>query len=236
MLVFKFGKYLLPTYICSGRKFCSFKAALRVAQSVSTHCMKKYRDDIKTIIEVLTFGLIYMSISTIDNPIVSYIFLGLWIAFWTFNLYTKIHYRKGKADYILFPTQNDQYLKTTSITIGLIVLALSIVAIVWTKTFNHFGIIGVTIGLLVLFNGIFDLPKGMMKVETNELSISGLKNKIDIRQLKEINIYKEQMLLTNIYDEIQRVDNLDIDPVSSKLIDNYISKNNIDLKIVNNVC
>ena len=198
--------------------------------------MKKYKDDIKTIIEVLTFGLIYMSISTIDNPIVSYIFLGLWIAYWTYNLYSKFQYRKGKADYILFPTQNDQYSKTTSITLGLIIFALSIIAIVWTKSFNHYGIIGITIGLLVFLNGLFDLPKGIMKVETNVLSISGLKNKIDIRQLKEINIYKERMLLTNLYDEIQRVDNLAIDPVSSKLIDNYISKNNIDLKIVNNVC
>lgn len=177
-----------------------------------------------------------MSISTIDNPIVSYIFLGLWISYWTYNLYSKFQYRKGRSDYILFPTQNDQYSKTTSITLGLIIFALSIVAIVWTKSLNHYGIIGLTIGLLVFLNGLFDLPKGMMQVETNELSISGIKNKIDIRQLKEIKIYKERMILTNVYDEIQRVDNLAIDPISSKLIDSYISKNNIDLKIVNNVC
>lgn len=212
------------------------KSARRESKNAGTYCMKKYKDDIKKIIEVLTFGLIYVSIMTIDNPIVSYLFLGLWVVFWTYNLYTKIQYRKGKSGYIRFPTQNDQYSKTTSITLGLIVFALSIAGIVWTKTFNHYGLIGVTIGLLVFFNGIFDLPKGMMKVETNVLSISGLKNKIDIRQLKEINIYKERMLLTNIHDEIQRVDHLAIDPVSSKLIDSYFSKNNIDLKIVNNVC
>ncbi len=198
--------------------------------------MKKYKDDIKTIFEVLTYGLIYMSISTIDNPIVSNIFLGLWIVYWIFNLYSKIQYRKGKADYILFPTQNDKYYKTTSITLGIIVFLLSIAGIIWTKSFNNYGLIGITIGLLVFLNGIFDLPKGMLKVKTNEMTITGLKNKIDIRQLKEINIYNERLLLTNIYNEIQRVDNLDIDIDSAKLIDRYISKNNIDLKTINNVC
>lgn len=179
-----------------------------------------------------------MGLMTISNPIVSYIFLGLWIVFWTYNLYVKIQFKNRKSDYILFPTQNDQYSKMTSITLGVAAFTLTIAGIVWTKSFNHFGLIGITIGLLVFFNGIFDLPKGMMKVETNELSISGLKNKIDIRQLKEIKIYKERMILINIYDEIQRVNNLAINPYSAQLIDNYISenKNNIDLKTTNNVC
>lgn len=200
--------------------------------------MKKYKDDIKTIFEVLTFGLVYMSISTINNPIVSFMFLGLWIVYWIYSLYSKMQYRKGKADYILFPTQNDNYYTTSSITLGLIVFTGSIAGIVWTEYFDDYGVIGITIGLLVFLNGLFDLPKGMMKVESNELSISGLNNKIDIRQLKEISIYKERLLLTNIYSEIQRVGNLDIDTESAKQIDRYISENhnNIDLKIFNNVC
>ena len=185
--------------------------------------MKKYKNDIKTIIEVLTLGLIYMSISTINNPFVSYLFLGLWIVYWTYKLYSKFQYRNGNADYILFPTQNDQYFKTTSIILGLFIFTFSIVAIVWTKSFNHYEIIGITIGLLVFLNGLFDLPKGMIKVQANELNISGLKNKIDIRQLREISIYKDRMLFTNIYDEIQRVDNLDIDADAAKLIDRYIT-------------
>jgi len=207
-------------------------------QSVSKHCMAEHKYDIKTIIEVLTFGLIYMSISTIDNPIVSFMFLGLWIAYWTHNLYSKFHYRKGKADYIRFPTQNDQYSKTTSITLGLVIFVLSITAIVWHNSFNYYAVIGITIGLLMFLNGLFDLPKGMMKVDANELSITGLKNKIDIRQLKEIKIYKERMILTNVYDEIQRIDNLAIDTDSAQLIDRYISelKNNNVLTTKNNVC
>jgi len=88
----------------------------------------------------------------------------------------------------------------------------------------------------VFLNGLFDLPKGMIKVDANELSISGLKNKVDIRQLKEIQIYKEKLLLANIYNEIQRIDNLAIDQDSAKIICRYISENNtIDLTTKNNV-
>lgn len=178
-----------------------------------------------------------MSIFTIGNPVVSYIFTGLGIINWSYNLYTKFQYRKGKADYILFPTQNDQYSKTTSITLGLIILTLSVAAIILTKSDYHYEIVGITIGLLVFLNGIFDLPKGVMKVEGNDLTISGLRNKIDIRQLKEINIYKERMILTNISNEIERVENLAISPDSAQLIERYISekKNDIDLKTRNNV-
>jgi hypothetical protein len=207
-------------------------------QTVSKHCMAEHKYNIKTIIEVLTFGLIFISISTIDNPIVSFIFLGILIAYWTHNLYSKFQYRKGKADYIRFPTQSDQYSKTTSITLGLVIFALSVIVIVWQNSFKYHAVIGITIGLLVFLNGLFDLPKGMMKVHANEISITGLKNKIDIRQLKEIKIYKERMILTNVYDEIQRIDNLAIDTDSAQLIDRYISelKNNNVLSIKNNVC
>ena len=198
--------------------------------------MTKYKGDIKTIIEILTFGLIYLSISTLESPVLSYTFLGLWMAYLIYNLYSKFKYRLGKADYIRFPTQNDLFHKTTSIILGLTIIILSIIAIFWQKPFNYFGIIGITIGFLVFLNGLFDLPKGMIKVDANELSISGLKNKVDIRQLKEIQIYKEKLLLANIYNEIQRIDNLAIDQDSAKIICRYISENNtIDLTTKNNV-
>jgi hypothetical protein len=200
--------------------------------------MKKYKDDIKTIIEVLTFGLIYLVISTIQIPILSYLSLGIWICFLAYNLYFKIEYRKGKSTHVLFPTQNDQYSKTTSITLGLIVFVLSIIDILWTKIFYGYAIIGLPLGLIIFLNGIFDLPKGKIKIEGNTITISGLKTIFDQRQLKEINILKEHIILTSIYNEKQRVNNLTIDTKSAELIKNYIldNKNNNELTIINSVC
>ncbi|MFN3755219.1 hypothetical protein [Flavobacterium sp.] len=200
--------------------------------------MRKYKDDIKTILQVLVFGIIYLSISTIDNPIVSIMFLGLWIGYLIYNLYSKFQYRKGNANYILFPTVNDQYSKVTSVILGLIVCVLSVVAIVWTDNFRHYAALGILVGMLVFCNGIFDLPKGMLKIEGNEMTIAGLDGKIDIRQVKELNIYNDRIVITNIYNENQRLGNLEIDVVSAQRIDNYIlnNKKENDLKTINNVC
>lgn len=111
---------------------------------------------------------------------------------------------------------------------------MSIVAIIWTKLDNQYEIFGIIIGLLVFLNGLFDLPKGVMKIENNFLSVSVLKNKIDIRQIKGIKIYKERMILTNIDNKTERVDNLAISQESAQLIESYISEkgNNIDLTII----
>lgn len=204
----------------------------------STHCMRKYKDDINTILQVLMFGIIYLSISTIDNPIVSIIFLGLWIGYLIYNLYSKFQYRNGNPNYILFPTVNDQYSKITSVILGLIVCVLSVVAIVWTDDFRLYGALGILVGVLVFLNGVLDLPKGMLKIEGNVMNIAGIDGKIDIRQVKELNIYNDRIVVTNIYNKNQRLGNLEIDVVSAQYIDNYIlnNKKENDLKIINNVC
>lgn len=172
-----------------------------------------------------------------DNPIFSYTILGLWTIFWIYNLYSKIQYRLGKVDYILFPTQNDQYSKMTYLTLGLMVIGFATASVIWFKPSNYHILITFAVGSIVFFNGVFDLPKGKMKITGNQIKMSGLKDKIDKRQLKEISISPERIILTTINDGIQRVGNLDIDKVSAKLICNYISENSNDatFKVVNEV-
>lgn len=199
--------------------------------------MKKYKKDLQTIVEVILFILIIFSFSTINSPFISFVFLGLWIILWSVNLCSKIQYRKGNAVYMLIPTQNDQYLKTTSITLGIIIFSFSLISIFIFKTFTHYSIIGIVIGILVFLNGVFDLPKGIMKIEGNSIEVSGLSKPVDIRQLKEIKIDSKGIKFTNIYDETQRVNNLVIDIESSKLIEEYINRNNhnLELKIIINM-
>lgn len=199
--------------------------------------MKNHKNDFAIIFNVLAYFLICVIFSTIDNPILHFVLSGLWITYLSYNLYYKFQYRKGKSDYIVFPTQNDQYSKITSITLGPAIFILSVSAIAWAKSDDNYAIIGVMIGLLIFLNGLFDLQKGFMKIKSNFLIISGVKNNLDIRLLREIKIDKERIILTNIYDETSRVENLAISPDSAELIERYISerKNHIELTIVNNV-
>jgi len=199
-------------------------------ENISPTPMKKDTADTRTIVL-----MIFVVLIVLRTPITSYIVFGLCLVYLAYNLYSKIQYRQGKTDYLLFPTKNDSFVKITSLTLGLIIFSIGIIYIIWTKNFNPYAFAGMAIGLLQFLNGLFALPKGRMKIEAHKLVISDLEDKLDLRQLKEINIYQERILLTNIYDETERVDHLAIDPDSSKLIDNYISKNHADLKIVNHV-
>ena len=196
--------------------------------------MKKYKDDIKSIIEVLTYILVIICFGIIDNPIFTFISIVIWVVVLVYSLYSKIQYRNGSTNCFLFRTKNDSYSTTTSITLGIIILALSVAWFIWVKSINIYGIIGLAIGLLVFLNGLYDLPLGRMQIENNELIISDLESKLDIRQIKEIIIKKDQLILVNHNEEKQRINNLEIDAESASQMKNYIIKHtkNSDLKLL----
>jgi len=187
--------------------------------------MDKYKDDIKTIFQVFMFGIIYLSISSIDNPIVSILLSCLWIGYLIYNLYSKFQYRKGNANYIRIPTVNDNFYKISSLIFGLIICILSITAIVWSDNLWIYGVVGFVVGLLIFCNGIFDLPKGILKMEGSEMNIVGIAETFDFRQIKELNIYKDRIVVTNINNQNKKLGNLDINLVAAEHIEKYIFNN-----------
>lgn len=196
--------------------------------------MKKYKDDLKSIIEVLTYILVIICFGIIDNPIFTFVSIGIWVVVLVYSLYSKIQYRNGSTNSFLFRTKNDSYSTTTSITLGIIILALSVAWFIWVKSINIYGIMGLAIGFMVFLNGLYDLPLGRMQIENNELIISNLESKLDIRQIKEIIIKKDQLILVNHNEEKQQINNLEIDAESATQMKNYITKHtkNSDLKLL----
>lgn len=199
--------------------------------------MANFKNEIKTIFQILIFGFIYLSVSNSNNLIFSTVFLLLWICSLIYNLYLRFQYKKGKADYIHFPTVNDSYTKITSITLGLIFFFLSISLVVWVIDFRFYGEIGLLVSSLIFCEGVFDLPNGKLRIEGFKMSISGINEKIDIRQVKEIIIFKDRIDVMNIYNEKKRLEYLEIDETFAIIISNYLFQKCIeqDLKIINNV-
>lgn len=186
--------------------------------------MKKYREDIKTMGEVVFFILIYLSLATFHNPVYSYLTVTIYSIYWSTNFYSKIHYRKGKADYILFPTKNDEYSRMTSIMIGSMVIIAAMTFLIWKKSFSHYTIIGFSAGILVLLNGIMDLPKGKLLIKNNTVLFSGLKESIAQDLLKEIQISNEQIRIKTTDDKTWQINNLQIDSQSARLIASYLDQ------------
>ncbi|HTD98841.1 MAG TPA: hypothetical protein VK668_06120 [Mucilaginibacter sp.] len=200
--------------------------------------MNQRKSNIRTIFEVLTYLLIYFSISFIDNPLISIFSLGLWVAFWIYNLYKKVQYRNGiKLNIVIFPTLNDDYSKMTSITLGIMIIAGSLIGYFAFSILILYCIIGSTVGIIIFLNGVLDLPKGWIIIENNLFRINSIEEEIDLKLLKEIIVKNDQITLTNQLGEHKNVNLLNLDSASGENIKRYITErlNHNTISIINNV-
>lgn len=186
--------------------------------------MKNYWKDIRTIGEVLFFILVYLGLSRIQNPLYTFCLLAIYVIYWSYNFYTKLRYRQGKANYLLFPTKNDEYSRMTSITIGSLLLLASLAFLLWKQPASVYAIIGLVIGLLVLLNGLFDVPKGQLSIQHGLIRFSALDRPIDPRSVKEIRISREQIRLTTDQEHTQQINHLLLDSNSIARIRSYLSE------------
>ncbi len=201
--------------------------------------MKEYKDDIKTIIKVLAYCYIFLAVGTIKNPIFWWVCLIYWTGDELYSVFKKIQYKKGKENYLLFPTENDDNHRTTQIVLGLIMSAAMIGMAIWTNDFDWSLIILMTIASLTVINGIINVPRGCLNIENNVLKLTGLKQDIDIRQIETISIKNTSIELTNIYKETTVCRYFAIDEQYAHKIEQYLlakrtdeMKFNVENKVV----
>ena len=161
----------------------------------------------------------------IDNPVVAIISGGFWLFVWSFNIYDKIKYRNQKyQDEIRFPTQNDSYFKMTSLSLGSM---LTIGMIVWISLMTEFTfipIVGLTAGLLILINGIIDVPKGQLKLENSKLKSIGLKEEIELNTIESINIDSNQITIHKEKNSMIKLDRLELNEKWTAKISEFLNK------------
>jgi hypothetical protein len=187
--------------------------------------MKKYRDDIKTIFQVLSYLALYFAISMIDNPIVAIICGGFCLFIWSFNIYDKIKYRNQKyQDEIRFPTQNDSYYKMTSLSLGSMLTIGMIIWITLMTEFTFIPIVGLIVGLLILINGIIDVPKGQLKLENSKLKSIGLKEEIELSSIESINIDSNQITIRKDKNSTINLDKLELNEKWTSKIQDFLNE------------
>jgi len=187
--------------------------------------MKKYRDDIKTIFQVLSYIALCFAISMIDNPIVAIISGGFWLFVWSFNIYDKIKYRNKKyQDEIRFPTQNDSYSKMTSLSLGSMLTIGMIIWITLMTEFTFIPIIGLIAGLLILINGIIDVPKGQLKLENSKLKSIGIKGEIELSTIESINIDSNQITIHKEKSSTIKLDRLELNEKWTSKISEFLNE------------
>jgi hypothetical protein len=196
--------------------------------------MKKYRDDIKTIFQVLSFIALYFLFIMIDNPIVAIISGGFWLFVWSFNIYDKIKYKNKKfQDEIRFPTQNDSYYKMTSLSLGIMLTIGMIIWITLMTEFTFIPIVGIIAGILILINGIIDVPKGQLKLENSKLKSIGLKEEIELSAIESINLDSNLITIRKDNNSTIKLDKLELNEKWTSNISDFLNEklNTDEIKI-----
>ncbi|MDI1234472.1 MAG: hypothetical protein PSX81_09330 [bacterium] len=184
--------------------------------------------NLRTILEVITFILIVAGAIFIKSDLLSMILFVLWIPYLGFKLYAKWQYKTGKADCLLYPTINDSYFKTTSISFGIFILVGNGIAYWQFNDLGPYIVIFFFIGILLFFNGIFSWPGGVLIITQNTLHFSGMNKPINCFDIKSISLHKERIILRTLTNEMHRVSNVILNDISATDIRNYLIKNGME--------
>jgi hypothetical protein len=78
--------------------------------------------------------------------------------------------------------------------------------------------------VIFCFLGFNGKPDGWLSIEGITLKICGIGEKFDVRQLKEIILQKEKIILTNIYGESKYSFELNLDYQSSEKLKTFLEE------------
>jgi hypothetical protein len=193
--------------------------------------IKRYKEDIRTIVQLLLFIVIYFSSSQV--PWLSWLSMAFIIAALVYNGY----FLKHRKDTILFPTLNDESSKMTFISFGVLVFFLTLISYFAFNNGIKILITGFALGAILFSFGLFLSPKGWLEIKGNLLKVHGITGETDIRQLQAITLENNKITLTNIYGESKNCFQLKLDPSAAKKIKTFLSENllNKEVLVVDNI-
>lgn len=180
------------------------------------------KNDLKTILEV--------SVYLIVNALAYYIYsainwLGIVLVAFSLGYYLyKGYFKKNNANTISFPTENDESGKMAIVASGILLLFFSSVGSFVFNIQIYYAIIGFAVGAVLFIKGSSKQPEGWLAVENNFLNLSGIAEKIDTQQLKEIILKNDQIVLLNIDGKNRKSNRLKLSRPDSANITKFLSE------------
>ena len=189
--------------------------------------------DIKTIIEVSTYLLLLLAISSVSNGYLAACLVSINIASFFYYRF----FRKGKASVFNFPTQNDSSSQMFPISLGVLLVFGSVIGF-FALDLNLYGCHIVAInGVISCFIGFNGKPDGWISIEDTTMRIWGINEPFDIRQLKEIDLRNDKITLTNIYGESKYSFGLNLDHEYAEKLKQFLEEklNKVNVFVVSSV-
>lgn len=178
------------------------------------------KKDIRIIIEVLLFLIVWFGIGNIYNyvPWAGYAFLAIGAGAIIYRSYF-FRYRK---DAVLFPTQNDDSSKMLYVALGIMVLFCAIVGYFVANANFYKVVVVLAIGVAIILFGVFESPKGWLVIKDNTVRIYRVDGIIDIRQIKEIALHSDRIILITIRNEQKLSTPLKLTPAAVQSIKAFL--------------
>jgi len=180
---------------------------------------QKYRRYLNVILSIAIITLI--SRLSIEPSIFIIGLCGLLISI--YQLYSIFQYERGHKSYLLIPTLNDNYYKTSNYFFGTLILAGTLLAVFLMHPAVSYVLLGLCLGIATFLNGVYDLPKGKIETKKDTLFVTGMNDSIHISDIKDIKIKSNSIHLTTVSNSTIRLDNFNIDAQSAFLIYRYLS-------------
>jgi hypothetical protein len=185
---------------------------------------QQLKNDIKTIIEVLTFIVISFGLSLIyTNTWGLILFSSLFVVRIIYKVYL-VSTLRNRSEIMLIPTPNDEYAQMAPISFSVILLFFSVIGYFAFNLNVFYSIIGATIGIAVFLYGFFRPPVGWISIKNIDFEVYGIEGIVDTRQLKEITIKSDKITLTNIYGEHKNSNLLNLRPSVAKNIKKFLEE------------
>ena len=196
-----------------------------------TALVLKYKEDLKTIFQVIAYLVITFTFSSFDNSAAEFILIGFFITLALYNIYQNFQYKRGVAGYLLVPTQNDTYSKTTGVLFGLFIIAMSVLGFI-----NKWGIIGSSLGLfagiLLLVNGVFAVPNGKVYFKNGLIHLYNLPEPISEHQLSSIEVFDDRLLLHKTDGGRVRIGNFRLELNDRHRLETYVNAHKTNQELI----
>lgn len=190
--------------------------------------INKNKEDLKTILEVLIYGILLSMIPLFIASTKGLLVLCPTAAFLLYSIYVKIRRKKRYSDVFLIPTTNDAYYKSTYILLGLIAVGLGLFFILRYKSVDYLEIITVLLGVLLFVNGLLEQPRGEIVIQHQQLQFSGLKLPIPLQELNTITIHRDTIVLETNQAPKTIIRYLNIDPQTANYLHNYLTEHTME--------
>jgi hypothetical protein len=185
--------------------------------------MENTKGNFFVLMYVIVVLAISILISRIDTLYFYYFMASVFMINGSYSLYRQLKYRIGQADYILFPTVNDEYLRFTNFLIGATMIIGIIIYGYYYQIIDLYMILFLILSLMSILNGIFDIPRAKLKIHNGMYQLHG-HDKVVQSEIDTVEIRNNKIITTKKNGAKQIAYNLNINQEFEELIRSYILK------------